>query len=293
MVHFSYRLLPPLTSPPQESKVGLAVGKLRQYESAKVATAAKDLVKKWRNAVDKSKTPKHTPTPATRPSAINTSNLQGGSRATVAGTPATPTSSGGAPRTAKSDGVSGGIGDKVRDKCLELVYDALASDSSARTYIHLSNPSHKLTLIIATDLVLRRATEVERAVFVNQGNTTANDYRGKIRSLFVNLKDKNNPELRAGVVSGEVAVERFVVMTSEEMASEEQRAALKKIKDENLFNALSAKETEAETTAFQCSKCKQVRVSAVLRASLLILFCRCCRENAGIGRHRREAQMSR
>ena len=36
-------------------------------------------------------------------------------------------------RTAKSDGVKTNItGDKTRDKCIEIIYDALASDSGAR-----------------------------------------------------------------------------------------------------------------------------------------------------------------
>ena len=51
-------------------------------------------------------------------------------------TPATPTganSSKNDVRSAKTDGVQTDItGDKTRDKCVELIYDALASDSGAR-----------------------------------------------------------------------------------------------------------------------------------------------------------------
>ena len=39
-----------------------------------------------------------------------------------------------AQRTAKSDGIKGGTGDATRDKCIELLYDALSSDSSARAF---------------------------------------------------------------------------------------------------------------------------------------------------------------
>ena len=46
------------------------------------------------------------------------------------------------------------------------------------------------------------------------GGTTT-DYKSKIRSLFVNLKDKANPSLRASVVDGSIAPERFVKMTSQ------------------------------------------------------------------------------
>ena len=53
-------------------------------------------------------------------------------------TPATPTTAGGAGkfsdlRSAKSDGVKIDYsGDKTRDKCAELIYDALVFDSGAR-----------------------------------------------------------------------------------------------------------------------------------------------------------------
>lgn len=49
--------------------------------------------------------------------------------------PATPTSSNakGNQRTAERDGVKIGTGDSTRDKCAELIYDALAADSGART----------------------------------------------------------------------------------------------------------------------------------------------------------------
>jgi hypothetical protein len=36
-----------------------------------------------------------------------------------------------------------------------------------------------------------------------------------MRRLYLNLKDKKNPGLRAGVVSGEIAVERFCKMSAE------------------------------------------------------------------------------
>ena len=41
------------------------------------------------------------------------------------------------------------------------------------------------------------------------------DYKGKIRSLFLNLKDKNNPGLRENVTSGELKVEKLCKMSSQ------------------------------------------------------------------------------
>ncbi|TFK24488.1 transcription elongation factor [Coprinopsis marcescibilis] len=217
----------------RDSKAGLAVGKLRIFASTDVSGLAKELVRKWKTAVDKQKE-------IDKRKREVSEQASGGQKASAgAGKPATPIT----PtvlRTAKSDSVSGKTGDKTRDKCVELIYDALASDSSA-----------------PIELILKRAIAVERAVYDNQGESIGGPYRNKIRSLFVNLKDKNNPSLRENIVSGEISPEKFSTMSSEEMASEEQKAALNKIKEENLFKSLAAQEAEAETEAFQCSKCKQ------------------------------------
>jgi len=46
-------------------------------------------------------------------------------------------------------------------------------------------------------------------------------------------------------------------MTSQDMASEERKAADAKIEEDNLFLSLGAGEQQAETDAFQCGRCKQ------------------------------------
>lgn len=220
----------------RESKVGLAVGKLRAHDSKEVSDLAKEIVKKWKNEVERakggsgSKTPSNGKPPARKQSVAVTPT----SAASPApnGKPET--------RTAKSDGVKiPTSGDNTRDKCAELIYDGLAFDSGA-----------------PTDLIITRAKGVEQAVYAQFGTTGA-EYKGKIRSLFVNLKDKGNPSLRENIVSGELSPEKFSKMTSEEMMSEERRAADLKIKEENLFKSLGAGQQEAETEGFQCGRCKQ------------------------------------
>ena len=64
------------------------------------------------------------------------------------------------------------------------------------------------------ELTVSRAKEIEKIVLTDNGGTTA-AYKAKIRSLFVNLKDKNNPGLRSSVVSGDLAVSKFCKMSSQ------------------------------------------------------------------------------
>lgn len=223
----------------RESKAGLAVGKLRTHDVKEISDLAKEIVKKWKNEVERAKGGSGSKSTAN-------AKTTGAPRKPVASaTPAsgsvTPASNGKSEvRTAKSDGVKISVsGDTMRDRCIELIYDGLACDSAA-----------------PTDLILSRAKGVEQAVFAQFGRTSP-EYKGKVRSLFVNLKDKGNPNLRESIVSGEVSPEKFSKMTSEEMMSEERRAADQKIKEENLFKSLGAGAQEAETEGFQCGRCKQ------------------------------------
>ncbi|EJF62023.1 transcription elongation factor [Dichomitus squalens] len=226
----------------RESKAGLAVGKLRQHSSKQVSELAKEIVKKWKTEVEREKQASGGKSGAKPPAAKKAASS---SAAATPSTPVTPTASnaGGKfsdTRSAKSDGVKVEFtGDKTRDKCAELIYDALVFDSGA--------PS---------ELILSRAKDIEKTVLADNGGANAN-YKAKIRSLFVNLKDKNNPGLRECVISGELPVSKLCKMSSADMASEERKAADAKIKEENLFKTLGAGEQEAETDAFQCPRCKQ------------------------------------
>ncbi|KAG1880899.1 transcription elongation factor [Suillus subluteus] len=217
----------------RESKAGLAVGKLRTHEAKEVSDLAREIVKKWKNEVERAKG--GSGSKAGTPANGKAAPTRKGSASVTPSNTATPAPVNGKlePRSAKADGVkASGTGDNTRDRCTELIYDGLACDSGA--------PS---------ELILSRAKAVEAAVFAQSG--------GKIRSSYVNLKDKGNPSLRENIVSGDLSAEKFSKMTSEEMSSEERRAADQKIKEDNFFKSLGAGEREAETEGFQCSRCKQ------------------------------------
>ncbi|KAJ1995444.1 transcription elongation factor TFIIS [Coemansia spiralis] len=144
-----------------------------------------------------------------------------------------------APRTAASDMASlPQTGDSTRDKCIEILYNSMASDSNADS-----------------ETLAKRAAGIEQIEF-NKAGSLSNAYRVRIRSLCLNLKDKNNPDLRRNIVEGDISVERFCLMTSEEMASKELREDIERIKEENLFKAKGATRVEAETGQFKCGRCK-------------------------------------
>lgn len=82
-------------------------------------------------------------------------------------------------------------------------------------------------------------------------------YKGKVRVLANNLKNKSNPGLREGVVSGELSAEKLCKMSVEEMASEESQARDRKLAEEALFKARGATSAQAETDMFKCGKCQK------------------------------------
>ncbi|KAI9301439.1 transcription elongation factor S-II [Cunninghamella echinulata] len=218
----------------KKTDIGKVLGRLRSHSDAKVAQRAKGIVKKWKDDVTN---PASTPT--VKKPTISTQSSQASS---TASSPKTPTQDN-TIRTVKTDGVKiRSTGNTPRDKTIELMYNAIAFDSNV----------HK-------DLLLERATAIERTVFDNIGQVVNEEYKSKIRSLTLNLKSKSNPGLRQSTVSGELAISKLCKMSVEDMASEESKARDRQLAEEALFKARGAGTAQAETDMFICGKCKQRR----------------------------------
>jgi transcription elongation factor S-II len=82
-----------------------------------------------------------------------------------------------------------------------------------------------------------------------------------MRSLFQNLKNKSNPELRKQVLSGKILPDRLVAMTHDELKSAERRAEDERLEKENMNQAMVAQVEKSISTEFQCGKCKKKMVS--------------------------------
>lgn len=105
------------------------------------------------------------------------------------------------------------------------------------------------------------ATELEAKVFSNFKSKIDQGYKRRMQTLFLNLKDKKNPDLRARVLKGEISIERLSTMESHEMASDEQKKEDDKIREENLRKAMAAKAVKSYSDQLTCGKCRQKRVS--------------------------------
>jgi transcription elongation factor S-II len=269
----------------KKTDIGVFIGKQRSHPNAEIAKLAKDIVKKWRTAVqsDSSKTNTINDTNATNATnsvnvnatnATNVTNVVNNANEGFAkphpvkpkrensqgeiyspnsikrenyfsdssSSPSTPKSENdrqnSGDRTFKKDNVKFDTGDSKRDKCIELLYDSLVFDSN-----------------VDSDIILDRAVKIEQIVLDQFNGEPEKQYRDKLRGMISNLKDKKNPGLRKGVVSGDISVQKFCVMSKEDMASEDKKARDREIQQLNLFKARGAGPTQAETNMFRCSKC--------------------------------------
>lgn len=121
---------------------------------------------------------------------------------------------------------------------------------------------HRVNLIrAASDRILGLAKSLELAVFTNYKKKIDIQYKRRIQTLFLNLKDKKNPDLRRRVIQGEITTDRLATMETKEMASEERRKEDQALEAENMRNSMIPKAQRSISDQLTCGKCGQKKVS--------------------------------
>ncbi|KAK3187617.1 transcription elongation factor TFIIS [Lecanicillium sp. MT-2017a] len=227
------------------TRAGVYVGKLRSNTNKDIARAAAELVTKWKKLVEQEKSSKHK---------TKTGSPASGTASSPAAAPTSATSTGGGskkayegnPETRKYDTDKVDIkrtDSDVRNQCIGLLYNGLAYRSTE-----------------SESDVIARAVAVEHAAFTHfKGDNT--DYKKKIRSLFANLKNKSNKELGRRVMSGDIAADKFVSMSDDDLKSDDQRRKEIELEKENMKKAQVPMEEKSISDSLECGKCKKKRVS--------------------------------
>ncbi|KAL2063365.1 hypothetical protein VTL71DRAFT_5170 [Oculimacula yallundae] len=130
-----------------------------------------------------------------------------------------------------------------RDACIGLIYNGLA---------YMCDESSTNVMI--------KAMAVEQAAFDTYKGDTP-EYRAKLRSLFQNLKTKDNRQLGRRVMSGEIPASKFVVMEGEELKSSHRKEEDKKLQADNMKKAQVPMAEKSVSDALKCGKCGQKKVS--------------------------------
>ncbi|KXT07601.1 hypothetical protein AC578_10252 [Pseudocercospora eumusae] len=255
----------------RQSKIGVAVSKLRPNKDSKVASKAASLVNRWKQEVNSTKKKRLDGTAS--PAPAGKAALNGRSSGT--NSPAPPSKPeikkeqrankvDPGKRNTKTDGIEHEVtGDRARDGCLKLMYDGIA---------YLSDES--------PDAIFDVARRVEVAAFEHFKKETSQEYKAKMRSLYQNLKMKGNTLLRRDVYTMKIPPKRFVSMTSDELKSEEMRKEDAALEKENMNKAMTAQEEKAISTTFQCGKLHGLRKSL----EILLAMSESIRQSPGQGR---------
>ncbi|KAI4212421.1 MAG: hypothetical protein LQ351_004853 [Letrouitia transgressa] len=239
----------------RSTKIGVAVNRFKQSKTPEIARLASEIVRKWRDEVQKHKGGTSTPNGTSTTIANGNNNKRmpvtpepSSSTTTMASTAAPEPPKSTVPpdqRDYKKDNISiTRTSNPTRDNCIGLLYNGLAHTST-----------------VPPQTVISIASTIESAAFTVHGPESAPAYKSKIRSLFQNLKNKMNPSLRVRVLSGDITPERFVVMTHEELLSAEQKAQDREYEEENKKNATIGQLKRSISSSLECGKCRQKKVS--------------------------------
>lgn len=215
----------------------MIVNKQRSHPDKDVGTVATSIVTKWRKAVEEEKSRRAgggsstlKPTPKEEPKSNRQEEQWRGSDP--------------AKRKYDTDGVDiKRTGQPTRDNCVGLIYNGLAHNSR-----------------MSCTSVILKAMEIEKAAY-NRFKGDTPEYRNKMRSLFQNLKNRQNKELGPKVMKGEIEAEKFVAMTLDELKSEERKKEEEALKKDNMKRAQVPMAERSISDALKCGKCGQKKVS--------------------------------
>ncbi|MCJ1272580.1 RNA polymerase II elongation factor [Puttea exsequens] len=243
----------------RSTKIGVIVNKSKQHKDPSVARLANDIVRKWREDISKAKgvSPSDKKSPNGNASPVPSATTNGAPKLNVPP----------AERDWKKEKVNTNKTHQAqRDGCIGLIYNGLCFMSTA--------PSSE---------ILAKAVAVEAAGFDKLGPETNPGYSTKMRSLFMNLKSKTNPKLRERVLSGEIAPEKFVTLSAEDLKSEERRLEDAKLEFENMKDSQMPSAERSISSSIRCSnpKCKDRDTVAYTQAQTrsadepMTTFCEC------------------
>lgn len=225
------------------TRIGIEVNALRKNESQpdSVKDLARDLVAKWKRDVEAAKGPLSSPQAAGKSHTLPLTKTAAAEQDALPSSSSTVSSGNGGGRTLASDGlVVPKNKDKIRVKCVEMLYGALATASE-----------------VAGKIILSKADAIETSVFKDHGDTVDTKYKTRIRSLVSNLKDRGNSELRKSLLSGSLPPSQFSKMTPEEMMSNDLKKKVEEAIKASIQEATTASDNQSETDMFRCGKCKQ------------------------------------
>ncbi|KAL6072446.1 transcription elongation factor TFIIS [Balamuthia mandrillaris] len=228
----------------EQTRVGRAVGKLRKHSNAQVSELALQLVQEWKKVVSKAE-PQARGKTEEAASSSNKKNENGNNKKEVGKangshkdgreTKKSPT------RTTSTSAVRPSTLGQTRQTIVDMLVEALSEGSEDK-----SNENFALV-----------AEKIEEQMYELYNHDLGKDYKAKFRTLYMNLKNPKNGELREEVLSDNITAHHLVRMTTEELAPQETRERKRQIEEYMLKEATRGRDPVATTDMWRCGKCKE------------------------------------
>lgn len=119
----------------------------------------------------------------------------------------------------------------------------------------MQRSKHIQTLAARADLQPELAVKIESALYSRCEGSINQYYREKLKQLLNNLRVSRNAELCANVLSGQIAPDTLVGMSSHELASKELMSLKAKWRQESLDDARKTLQLMNVTDHFECPIC--------------------------------------
>ncbi|KAI9922513.1 hypothetical protein PsorP6_000935 [Peronosclerospora sorghi] len=239
--HVTYGIL-------KETKIGHTVGKLRKHENEKIASLARLLVKSWKNmALSPRDPPELERKPSSKTLVSHTASNVGSNGLDSASKPEVS-------RVSSLSFIPAGL-DKVRATVRTKLKEILEGSEGG-------DPGQVAAAV---------EVAMARAYHMGAPGEQKKEYMAKYRQLSFNLR--KNGELRQNLLDDSVSGDQLVKMTAEELATEEKRAQIEKLRDDAFQEARLdwaeanhekiQKQTGTEGTKglFTCGRCKSSKTS--------------------------------
>lgn len=236
----------------KETKMGHTVGKLRKHENEKIASLARLLVKSWKNMALSPRAA----SPERKVSSSGTTSHETGMSSHINsisnGLKTAPKPS--AARTSSTPFIPAGL-DKVR----------ATVRTKLKEILEVSEGGDPGQVAAAIEVAMARTYQM------GAPGEQKKEYMAKYRQLAFNLK--KNGELRQNLLDDNVSSDQLIKMSAEELATEEKRAQIEKLRDDAFQEARLdwaeanhekiQKQTGTEGTKglFTCGRCKSSKTS--------------------------------
>ncbi|CAI4233370.1 unnamed protein product [Auanema sp. JU1783] len=221
------------------TQIGKKLNEFRKKTAdEKLAKLAKNLIKEWKNLIDKKELNEKMPRNDSTSSNLSAKGKEIAKEKDTKKPEKPPV-----PVPSSSSGTFPPkhlLSDDVRNKSAQMILNALR-------YTDLPDGTLDPESL---------AVDIEQSLYdVHKG--TNDKYKAGLRSRVFNLRDKKNTALRENVLTGVIKPKKLAIMTSEEMASDEIRQQREKFNHEAINEYQMATQQGTPSDMFKCGKCKK------------------------------------